>query len=251
MQATGSAELRDIYEEQYSAEGDDAMLYGRWRALGAEGKADHVARLAGELPHPPRSVAEIGCGDGVLLDCLARRGIGDRRDGFEISARAVELASGRPGVSSVQRFDGETLPAADDAYDLAVLSHVLEHVPDPLPLLKEAARVGAAVVVEVPLEDNRSASRPVAQKGREEIGHLHRFNRGDIHAMCAAAGLEVVAELSDPLPLKVHDFFATTASQHLKAVSKAVARRALYLASRATAERAFTVHYACLAIHHA
>ncbi|MGI8845705.1 MAG: class I SAM-dependent methyltransferase, partial [Thermoleophilaceae bacterium] len=191
MEATGSAELRDVYEQQYSAVGDDAMLYGRWRALCAEGKADHVARLSGELPHPPRSVAEVGCGDGVLLGCLAERGIGERRDGFEISARAVELASGRPGVSSVQRFDGATLPAAEAAYDLAVLSHVLEHVPDPLPLLKETARIGRAVVVEVPLEDNRSASRPAAQRGREEIGHLHRFNRGDIHAMCAAAGLEV------------------------------------------------------------
>lgn len=226
------------------------MLYGRWRALCAEGKADHVVGLAGELPHPPRSIAEIGCGDGVLLDCLARRGVGEYRDGFEISERAVALASGRPGVSSVQRFDGETLPAADGAYDLTVLSHVLEHVPDPLPLLKEAARISRAVVVEVPLEDNRSASRPAAQRGREQIGHLHRFNRGDIHAMCTAAALEVAAELSDPLPLKVHTFFASSPAQRTVAVAKAVARRALYVGSRQVAERAFTVHYACLATHH-
>lgn len=226
------------------------MLYGRWRALCAEGKADHVARLASELPSPPRTVVEVGCGDGVLLDCLAARGLGERRDGFEISERAVGLASGRPGVSSVTRFDGERLPAADAAYDLAVLSHVLEHVPDPISLLKETARISHAVVVEVPLEDNRSASRPAAQRGREEIGHLHRFNRGDIHVLCAAAGLRVVAELSDPLPLKVHTFFARTAAQRATATAKAIARRGLYVGSRPVAERAFTVHYACLAVHH-
>ena len=66
MEATGSAELRDVYEEQYSADGDDAERYGRWRALCADGKADHVVRLAA-LDHPPRTVAEVGCGDGVLL----------------------------------------------------------------------------------------------------------------------------------------------------------------------------------------
>lgn len=250
MHAPGSAELRDVYEQQYSAEGDDGMLYGRWRALCAEGKADHVACLAGKLPEAPSTVAEVGCGDGVLLGCLAARGIGRRRDGFEISERAVALAAGRPGVDSVQRFDGATLPAADGAYDLGVLSHVLEHVPDPMPLLKETARISRAVVVEVPLEDNRSASRPAAQKGREEIGHLHRFNRGDIHMLCAAAGLRVAAELSDPLPLEVHTFFARTPAQAAKATTKAMVRRALYLASQKTAERAFTVHYACLAVHH-
>lgn len=250
MHVTGSAELRDVYEQQYSAEGDDGMLYGRWRALCAEGKADHVARLAGKLPEAPSTIAEVGCGDGVLLGCLAARGIGRRRDGFEISERAVALAAGRPGVDSVQRFDGATLPVADRAYDLGVLSHVLEHVPDPMPLLKETARISRAVVVEVPLEDNRSASRPAAQKGRDEIGHLHRFNRGDVHTLCAAAGVRVAAELSDPLPLDVHTFFARTPAQTAKATTKALVRRALYLASQKTAERAFTVHYACLAVHH-
>lgn len=223
------------------------MLYGGWRALCAEGKADHVARLAGELAEPPRAIAEVGCGDGVLLDCLAARGVGQRRAGFEISERAVQLASGRPGVDTVERFDGHTLPAGDRAYDLGVLSHVLEHVPDPQPLLLETARISKAVVVEVPLEDNRSASRPAAQRGREAIGHLHRFNRGDIHALCAAAGLEIAAELSDPLPLAVHAYFAETAAQRAKALAKAVVRRGLFIGSQKAAERAFTVHYACLA----
>ncbi|MEJ7714289.1 MAG: hypothetical protein WKF40_00725 [Thermoleophilaceae bacterium] len=78
MESTGSAELRDVYEQQYSAQGEEGMRYGRWRALGARGKADHVARLAAELPERPRTVAEVGCGDGVLLQVLAaRRGGGE------------------------------------------------------------------------------------------------------------------------------------------------------------------------------
>ncbi|HEX5910159.1 MAG TPA: class I SAM-dependent methyltransferase [Thermoleophilaceae bacterium] len=248
MEATGSAELRDVYEEQYSAGDADAARYGRWRALCAEGKADHVVRLAAELDRPPAAVAEVGCGDGVLLELMARRGLGETHHGYEISERAVQIATDRLGPGAVERFDGEHLPVADATYDLGVLSHVLEHVPDPLPLLRETGRAAGAVVVEVPLEDNRSASRPEAERARQEIGHLHRFNRGDIHVLCAAAGLRVVAELADPLPLKVHTFFAESASARAKAVAKAAVRRGVYVASAKAAERSFTVHYACLAV---
>ena len=248
MEATGSAELRDVYEEQYSADGEDAARYGRWRALCAEGKADHVVRLAAALDRPPRSVAEVGCGDGVLLQLMAERGLGETHHGYEISERAVTIAGDRLGPGVVERFDGEHLPVADAAYDLAVLSHVLEHVPDPLPLLRETGRAARAVAVEVPLEDNRTASRPEAERARREIGHLHRFNRGDIHVLCAAAGLRVVAELADPLPLKVHTFFAESGPARAKAVAKAAVRRGVYVASAKAAERSFTVHYACLAV---
>ncbi len=208
MTGTGSAELRDVYEEQYGASGEEAMRAGRWRALCAEGKADHVLAVAAGLPRPPRSLVEVGCGDGVLLSALAARGVGERRHGFDISERAVAIASERPEIERVERFDGRELPAADAQYDLAVLSHVLEHVPDPAPLLRETARVARAVVVEVPLEDNRSASRPAAQRGRDAVGHLHRFSRADVHALAEGAGLRVAAELADPLPREVHTFWA-------------------------------------------
>ncbi len=237
-----------MYEEQYSAAGDDADRYGRWRALCAQGKAEHVLRLAGGLDRPPASVAEVGCGDGVLLELMARRGIGHSHHGYEISERAVTIAGDRLGPGVVERFDGERLPVGDHAYDLGVLSHVLEHVPDPLPLLRETARACRAVVLEVPLEDNRSASRPAAERGRQAIGHLHRFSRADMHALCAAAGLRVQAELSDPLPMRVHTFFADSAAARAKAAAKAALRRGVYTASRKAAERAFTVHYACLAV---
>lgn len=248
MTATGSAELRDTYEGHYRVDDPEAARYGRWRALCAQGKGDHVVALAGSLPAPPRTVVEVGCGDGVLLAALAARGVGEHRHGFEISERAVAIARQRPEVERVERFDGVTLPAPDSAYDLGVLSHVLEHVPDPAPLLRETARVARAVVVEVPLENNRAASRPGAQIAREEIGHLHRFDRAAVRALVEAAGLEVVEELADPLPRQVHAFFAAGPFAQAKALAKAAARRALFTAAPQAAERAFTVHYACLCL---
>ena len=248
MSAGGSAELRDVYEGHYAAEGTDAALYGGWRELCGEGKADHVAALARRLPEPPRTVADVGCGDGVLLTLLARRGVGERRHGFEISERAVAIAAGRPEIERVERFDGSRLPVADAAYDLGILSHVIEHVRDPAPLLAEVARACRAVVVEVPLEANRSASRPAAERAREEIGHLHRFSREAVRELARQAGLRVEAELTDPLPRAVHLYFASGPAARARALLKAGVRRALFRLAPRSAERTFTVHYACLCL---
>ena len=248
VNASGSAELREVYEGHYAAEGSDADFYGGWRELCGEGKADHVATLVRRLPEPPRTVADVGCGDGVLLTLLARRGVGERRHGFEISERAVAIATGRPEIERVVRFDGAALPVPDGAYDVGVLSHVLEHVPEPAPLLAEVARVCRAVVIEVPLEDNRSASRPAAERGRREIGHLHRFSRAAVHELVGEAGLRVEAELTDPLPRAVHLYFADNGGQRARALAKAGLRRGLFSLAPRLAERAFTVHHACLCL---
>ena len=107
----------------------------------------------------PRSTLEIGCGDGALLCELHARGFGGRLSGVEITEAAVAIARGRPEIESVQLYDGSRLPAGDGAYELGIVSHVLEHVPDPPALLAEAARACRAVVIEVPLEANLSARR--------------------------------------------------------------------------------------------
>lgn len=245
---TASAELRDAYEERYDSPPEQGERFGRWRALTAEGKAEHVVDLAGALGERPREVAEIGCGDGGLLSALYARGVGERHTGFDISERAVELASARPEVASAERFDGATLPVPDAAFDLGVLSHVVEHVPEPGPLLRESARVCRALVVEVPLEDNRSASRPAAERGREEVGHLHRLSRRSMREMLTDAGLRVEREVADPLPLDVHIFWADTAVARARARAKAAVRRAVFAAAPGLAERSFTLHWAALCV---
>jgi SAM-dependent methyltransferase len=184
----------------------------------------------------------------VLLAQLARRGVGEARHGFDISERAVAYAASRPGVDEAHAFDGHSLPAADAAYDLGILSHVLEHVPDPLPLLCETARACRATIVEVPLEDNLTASRPSAQAGRDAIGHLHRFSRADVAELARAADLRVAADVADPLPLAVHSFFAEARAARARALAKAGARRAVFTIAPRLAERAFTVHYAALCL---
>ena len=242
-----SASLIDFYERAYSLQGPETDTYARWRALSALGKADHVVALCRRAGVEPASTLDVGCGDGALLAELARRGFGGRLAGMEISEAAAAIArDGTPGGAEIGLFDGSRLPLADGAFELGILSHVLEHVPDPAALLRETARVCRAVCFEVPLEANRSARRPAKRAHAAEIGHLHRLARADARAMAAAAGLEVAAELQDPLPRSVHVFWAAGARARAVGTGKWAARALTARLAPALARRLFTFHYAAL-----
>ena len=237
---------RAFYEAGYTkSDAAEAERLGRWRAIGARSKAAHVRALCERTGLRPQTIVEIGCGDGALLAAL--RGLAPVFDGFELSAPAAELARrALPDARRVESFDGSEVPAEDDSYDLAILSHVLEHVPVPLPLLAEAARVAHEVVVEVPLEDNHSARRPEKRAEAASIGHLHFFSRASVRGLVAEAGLEVQSELTDPLPYAHHAFFADGLGARSRAAAKWAVRAAAHRVAPRSAETWFTVHYAML-----
>ncbi|MGO9320181.1 MAG: class I SAM-dependent methyltransferase [Solirubrobacteraceae bacterium] len=243
-----SAALVRFYDAAYTQDPAAAAQYARWRALGALGKADHVIALCARAGVTPASTLEVGCGDGALLCELRRRGFGGTLSGVEITRAAVEIARSRPEIDSVELYDGLRLPAADGAYDLGVLSHVLEHVPDPAALLREVARACRAVLVEVPLEANWSARRAGKRAHAAEVGHLQRLDRDATRQIVTRAGLSVGAELEDPLPLRAHRFFAVTPRARAAASAKWAVRASLHRLAAPLARRMFTVHYACLCL---
>jgi SAM-dependent methyltransferase len=242
------AQLARFYDDAYAHAPTEAAVYARWRALGAVGKADHVIALCERAGLRPVSTLDVGCGDGALLCELHRRAFGGRLSGVEITATAVAIARERQQIDEVALYDGEHLADADSAHDLGILSHVLEHVPDPSALLAEVARTCRAVVVEVPLEANVSARRSGKRKHAAEVGHLQRLDRAAARRIVARAGLSIAAELDDPLPPGVHRFFADSASARAAASAKWALRAGLHRVVPSAARRLFTVHYACLCL---
>jgi SAM-dependent methyltransferase len=248
------AQLIRFYDDAYAQRNPaDATRYALWRALGAVGKADHVLELCARAGlwagGSPANTLEIGCGDGALLcELHSTHGFGGRLTGVEITRAAVDIARERPEIDAVELYDGLHLPAVDGAYELGILSHVLEHVPDPAALLAEAARACDAVLMEVPLEANLSARRAVKREHSDEVGHLQRLDRAAARTIVARAGLRVACELEDPLPRSVHLFFATTPFARARATAKWALRAGLYRLAPGLARRLFTVHYACLCL---
>jgi ubiquinone/menaquinone biosynthesis C-methylase UbiE len=184
-------ELHESASKQY----EDYYKNGasEWRRLGALDKASNIVRLCGDLPL--KSILEIGAGDGSILSQLSAWGFGQELHAVEISASGVEVIRQRkiPRLVECALFDGAHLPYADGRFDLAILSHVVEHAEHPRQLLYEAGRVARYVFVEVPTEDiSRRPSNYVA----DSVGHINFFSPRTIRWLVQSSGLSLLRQIT-------------------------------------------------------
>ena len=108
--------------------------------------APRVKSLSAEL-RVPALVAQVGCGQGLLLHLLAMRGLACV--GVDPHATNLELArqcvANRPYPAARPRFeqqvDGRHVPLVDSEVDLLLLFGQMERHPNPVGLLREASRV--------------------------------------------------------------------------------------------------------------
>jgi len=136
---------------------------------------------------------DIGAGEGSVLQRLADSGFGQRHFALDISASGVERIRNRkiPTLVECREFDGYTVPYPDATFDLAILSHVLEHVEHPRLLLNEAARVADRVFVEVPLEHHRGLPTDFVW---DEVGHINFYTAKTIRLLVQSCGHEVLEQ---------------------------------------------------------
>jgi methionine biosynthesis protein MetW len=111
------------------------------------GRSDFA--IIGEIVAPKSRVLDLGCGEGELLEWLARNKGVDAR-GVELSGSKVQRAIAR-GVSVFQcDIDQALADYPDQAFDYVILSQTLQETLRPRQVLQEMLRVGRRVIVAFP-----------------------------------------------------------------------------------------------------
>ena len=189
---------------------------GRWRALGARSKADHAVVLCARAGLRPETLVEIGCGDGALLAELGARGLAPVLDGFELSPTAAALARDRDDRGR----------APDRGLRRRARAGARRRLRPRGALARGRARRGPGAAAARGRARrarrcwSRSRSRPTAPPAGRRSARRRRGSATSssstarrVHALVAGAGLQVAAELSDPLPYAHHAFFASLAAR--------------------------------------
>ena len=215
----------------------------RWRELGAVGKAQNVINIwrRAFADIQPRSVVEIGCGTGEVIRQLVAMRFGREFAGYDISPAAIASARETLGIQWGV-LEGGRVPAEASTYDVAVLSHVIEHVSDPRAIVAEAMRVARAVIAEVPLEMHWRAPKHFHWT---RTGHINYFTpwsfRQLLESALAPEELRVRAELVTCPALAVYQF-----RSKLKGTIAWLGKRSLLACGTPIATRLATYHMTAL-----
>lgn len=192
-----SKQLQSNYENYYE-EGDSD-----WRLLGAITKAHNIQALCKGLSI--NSVIEIGAGEGAILKRLSDLNFAQELYALEISPTGVAAIEGKniPDLKECALFDGYNTPYVDKKFDLAILSHVVEHVEHPRSLLYEARRIAKYVFVEVPLEDTIRLPRDFVF---DAVGHINFYSPKTIRSLIQTCDLNILDQQITNTPKEAYVF---------------------------------------------
>jgi 2-polyprenyl-3-methyl-5-hydroxy-6-metoxy-1,4-benzoquinol methylase len=141
----------------------------------------------------PGRLLELGCGNGDRLSHFLSQGW--QVEGQEVDEHAALRARRRLGVP-IHLGELAALNIANETYDAVVMSHVIEHVPDPIEVLAECRRIlkpsGRIVVVTPNMESMGACLWGKYWRGLEPPRHMMIHSRNSLQMIAERSGFSSV-----------------------------------------------------------
>jgi len=177
-----------------------------WHTEDSPWKATQVLKLMERNKLQPKSVVEIGCGAGEILNQLQQRMV-DKAivfSGYEISPDAFKMAQSREKEGL--HFYQEDLLQNNNTYDLLLMIDVFEHVEDYIGFVRKCKGRATYKIYHIPLDMSLwSVFTNYPASARKQIGHLHYFMKDTALATLIDADQEIVDWFYTPGALEVNN----------------------------------------------
>ena len=143
--------------------------------------------------HRDAALLDAGCGNGFFCSWIAQQTRLQKISGADLSEQRIKIARERYPNFDFRVADLQQLPWPDNTFDVVTCIEVLEHIPDPLKVLRELLRVSRRhVVITVP---DRNPIRlilcPHCGKKFPMFGHIHSFDFQRLEKLVTQAGAAV------------------------------------------------------------
>ena len=179
-----SKELKEKYDFHYSDNTEE------WRKIGAIGKVENILDLTKDLTIS--NVIDIGAGDGNVLALLDKKDFCSDLTAVEISDSAIEQIRKKNilRLREIELFDGYKIPFEDKTFDLAICSHVIEHVEFLRKLLREIKRVSKMQILEVPIDFSFQVDKKFEHFN--SYGHINIYTPSLFNFLLYTEGFEIL-----------------------------------------------------------
>jgi SAM-dependent methyltransferase len=241
---------RDHYDSLFQSQ---LANEAEWLDRTAGNKADSIQLLLRRHGVDCSTMLELGCGTGSVIRECQRRGLADRFVAVDYSSAAIEYLRAHSSGIETQVAD-VTHPSfgLTEAVDVVVLSHVIEHLEQPIPFLESLQKIDFRyLIAEVPLDDlimGRLSSLGKKDRTQNSAGHVQFFTASSFDRLLRAGGFELMAsrryvQLLDPSTIRF--VCRKNKSSHLT-YAKMLVGRYLRLAAGPLWSHFFSANYAVL-----
>lgn len=166
-----------------------------WHEEHSSWKAKQVDVMLRKHGIKPSTIAEVGCGAGEILSCLASiYGSDVRCFGYEVSPQAFELCRPKETKNIHYCLKDLFLEPEDITFDVVMAIDVFEHVEDYIGFVRKLKGRAKYKIFHIPLDISVQLVMrgTVFQKLRDNIGHIHYFTKETALATLKSAGYEIV-----------------------------------------------------------
>lgn len=154
-----------------------------------------------------KTLLDVGCGAGEILVRLSHH-LSAFGLGADISRKALDAAQSRSRGTDTSWIQADvlSLPFKQSAIELVIITDLLEHLAEPGLALAEVSRIGEALLLRMPIENNL-ASRLLMLMGRKEwerlerkYGHIHHFSVFGVFRLLKKGGFKAKKWMAFELP---------------------------------------------------
>ena len=187
----GTASDYDKYYADYSKYADQATSTGGGGNQHDQARlAETATEIAKHIPNRSLKIVDIGCANGGLLGALKERGY-SHLFGVDPSPACVENTKKQFGIPASQGWL-LALPEEAKSADLAIVSHVFEHVldlRDALARMHESLSAEGVIYVEVP-DAQRYVDCLTSPFQDFNTEHINHFDAASLENLFEAAGFD-------------------------------------------------------------